>query len=210
MADTKVSALSAVAAVAGANEIPVNEAGTSKKASVTQLASFLGNTLYNQSTADQTINAATTTYLTNSNISVPVGKLRIGTRFIWRITLSKTAAGTAGNIFIVKLGTLGTTGDTSVLTFTLPTATGVADVGFIEIVVTVRGPLSASGVLQGHLVMVHNLQTTGLANIPGVALNVTSGVFDVTTANLIAGIVCTTAASTVLTFQQVCAEAVNL
>lgn len=40
MADIKISALTAVASVAGANEFAVNEAGTSKKASGTQLAAF--------------------------------------------------------------------------------------------------------------------------------------------------------------------------
>lgn len=40
MADTKISALTGVASVAGANEFAVNEAGTSKKASATQLAAF--------------------------------------------------------------------------------------------------------------------------------------------------------------------------
>ena len=43
MADTKISALTAVAAAAGANEIPVNEAGTTKKATVTQLAAYLNS-----------------------------------------------------------------------------------------------------------------------------------------------------------------------
>lgn len=37
MADTKISALSAVSAAAGAMEIPVNDAGTTKKMTVTQL-----------------------------------------------------------------------------------------------------------------------------------------------------------------------------
>lgn len=40
MADTEISDLAAVASVAGANEFAVNEAGTSKKASATQLAAF--------------------------------------------------------------------------------------------------------------------------------------------------------------------------
>jgi hypothetical protein len=40
VADTKISALSAVASVAGANEFAVNEAGTSKKATATQIAAF--------------------------------------------------------------------------------------------------------------------------------------------------------------------------
>lgn len=42
MADSKVSALTAVTTLTGASEIPVNEAGTSKKATVTQLNSFIG------------------------------------------------------------------------------------------------------------------------------------------------------------------------
>jgi len=42
VADTKISALSAVAAAAGANEFAVNEAGTSKKVSLTQIQTFLG------------------------------------------------------------------------------------------------------------------------------------------------------------------------
>lgn len=41
MADTKISALSAVSAVAGGNEFAVNESGTSKKASATQIADFI-------------------------------------------------------------------------------------------------------------------------------------------------------------------------
>jgi hypothetical protein len=41
MADTKISALTAVASVAGANEFAVNEAGTEKKASATQIAAFV-------------------------------------------------------------------------------------------------------------------------------------------------------------------------
>lgn len=40
MADVKISALTAVASVAGTNEFAVNESGTSKKASGTQLAAF--------------------------------------------------------------------------------------------------------------------------------------------------------------------------
>lgn len=41
MADTKISALTAVASAAGSNEIAVNEAGTSKKASLTQVEALI-------------------------------------------------------------------------------------------------------------------------------------------------------------------------
>lgn len=44
-ADTKISALTAVTSVAGTNEFAVNEAGTSKKATATQLRDFIGPTL---------------------------------------------------------------------------------------------------------------------------------------------------------------------
>ena len=41
MADTKVSALTAASVAAVANELPINEAGTSKKISITQLVTLL-------------------------------------------------------------------------------------------------------------------------------------------------------------------------
>jgi len=41
VADTKISALSAVSSVAGANEFAVNESGTSKKATATQVRTFV-------------------------------------------------------------------------------------------------------------------------------------------------------------------------
>ncbi len=210
MADTKVSAAAAITAVLATTEFPVNDAGTSKKATAQQLAAYIGDSIGNQSTADQTINASTTALLTGSTLAIPVGKLRIGTILKWRITVSKTAAGTAAVIYLIKLGTAGTTSDATVITFTMPVGTGVVDVGQVDITITVRGPLSASGILQGHFHLAHNLSTTGLANVPNVNLNVTSGSVDVTVANLIASVTCTTPASTVLTFQQVTGEAKNL
>jgi hypothetical protein len=41
MPDTKISALTAAGSAAGANEIPINEAGTTKKITVTQLNTFV-------------------------------------------------------------------------------------------------------------------------------------------------------------------------
>lgn len=211
MADTKISALPAVSAALLADEVPVNEGGTTKKMSLTQLAALFGNTLYNASVADQTINAGVTALLTGTTVAIPVGKLRIGTRFRFVLALSKTAAGTASNIFTFQLGTNGTTADADILTFTLPaTATGVVDNALINIEVTIRGPLTASCIAQGHLRMTHNLLSTGFAGTPNVDLDVTSGAFDATVANLIASIACTTGALTVLTFTQAVCEAMAL
>lgn len=164
----------------------------------------------NASLADQVINAAISALLVGSILSVPADKLRLGTVFRWKLTLSKTAAGTAANTFVVRLGTTGTISDAAILTFTLPVGTAAVDVGEIEIMVTIRGPLSASCIAQGLLTLIHNGNTIGLATIPCVVQSVTSGVFNATTAALIASLSCATAASTVLTFQQVIARAENL
>jgi hypothetical protein len=81
VADTKISALTAASAAAGANELPINEAGTSKKLTVTQIQTFIGaqtvvnggletvNAVGNSSTS-QTIGLTTgniQTYTVNGN-----------------------------------------------------------------------------------------------------------------------------------------------
>lgn len=208
MADTKISALTAASVALGADEIPVNEAGTSKKATLTQVQALIQ--VCNYSVASQTITAATLTYITGSKITVPVGKLRIGTILRWKFNITKTAAGTALSTYAVYVGTNGTTADTARLSFTKPAGTGVIDEGFIEITVIVRGPLSASGIIVGEFVLSHNLAATGHAVIPNVVVNVVSSAFDVTVANLFVGICVTTGASDAITIQQVVAEAVNL
>jgi len=191
-------------------EFPVNESGTSRKVTLLQVASLFGNTLENQSTADQQVTANSTAYLAGSNIAVPVGKLAIGSRFTYRLVVSKTNAGTAANSFHFRVGVNGTTADTAVLTFTMPVGTAVVDVALIDITVTIRGPLSASCIAHGNFRLTHNLQITGFSTIPCLAISTLSAGFDATVANLICGLSVTTATSTVFTFQQVMVEARNL
>ena len=50
MADTKISALTAATAAAAANELAINEAGTSKKLTVAQIATFVGPTVISGAT----------------------------------------------------------------------------------------------------------------------------------------------------------------
>lgn len=164
----------------------------------------------NASVTNQSIAAAQTNYLANSNIAIPTSLLAIKTILRWSMSVEKTAAGTAANSWLVKLGTAGTTGDATILTFALPVGTAVADKGRVDIEVVIRGPLGASCVASGLFTLSHNLAATGLSTFPGVALQVVSGTFNSTTAALIAGIAVTTAASTVLNFQQVVAESINL
>ena len=162
------------------------------------------------STAAQSPAAGATTYLTGSAITVPPSKVKIGTIMRWRAIFTKTAAGTAASTFDIRVGTAGTTADTSRLSFAMPVGTAAVDTAYLEITVTVRGPLSASGVIAGMCIVTHNLATTGFINVNQVVLSVVSSAFDVTTANLIFGLSVTTGASVALTFQQVVAESANL
>lgn len=156
--------------------------------------------------ADQTINAAASALLTGSVLSVPSTKLKIKSRAYWKLVLRKTAAGTAANAFIVRLGTLGTIADAAVITFNLPVGTAVIDQAMIEIDVVCRGPLSGAGILCGSLWLGHNLAATGFATVPNVMLQQNSAGVNVTTAGLKMSLSCTTAALTVLTFQQVISQ----
>lgn len=166
--------------------------------------------LTNFSTTSQAPAATTRTYLTGSALSVPSGKLQIGTLFRWTFNMTKTGAGAAASTIDIAFGTAGTTADTARVSFTKPAGTGVIDEAFCEVVAIVRGPLSASGIVSGEFWMVHNLQITGHAVIPCVVVNTISGAFDVTVANLIVGLCITTGASDAITIQQVTAEALNL
>lgn len=67
MADTKISALTAVTTLTGASELAVNEAGTSKKATVSQVVNALmvvGQTAVFHLGADHSISSATATEVT--------------------------------------------------------------------------------------------------------------------------------------------------
>jgi hypothetical protein len=210
MADTKISALTAAASALAADEIPVNEAGTTKKVTIQQIRALLGLGPFNASVADQVI-SATTAYVTNSNLSMPATKAQIKTVCRWHLTITKTAAGvTAGCAVLFKFGTNGSNADATILTFTFGTPTGAADTAEIDIEVTIRGPLSASCVATGCARMNHNLAATGFSTLPEEVKQVTSGTFDVTVANLIAGLTITTTTLSVWTVTQCIGEAIGV
>lgn len=169
----------------------------------------LDERLTNYNTADQSINA-TTAYVAGSSINVPTSKLRVGTIFRWRLFVTKTNAGsTAGCAVLVKVGTAGTTADSTRITFTLGTPTAVVDTAVFDVECIVR-TIGASGVMVGGLRMVHNLSATGFSTLPAECLSVTSGSFDMTVASLIVGLTITTTTASVWTIVGVTAEALNL
>jgi len=76
MADTKISALSAASAAAGANELAINEAGTSKKITVTQLVTYLqtlGMPRVLKLTGQHSISSTTATKVTGLDMVLEAG-----------------------------------------------------------------------------------------------------------------------------------------
>lgn len=183
---------------------------TSKRPSIKDDAGFVRSRIENFSSAQQAFVATTRTYITGSGLTVPSGKMQIGSCFRWRFNLAKTGAGTASSTLDICVGTAGTTADTARVSFTKPAGTAVADEAWFDVMAICRGPLSASGVLAGEMKMVHNLAATGHATIPCVCVSTISSGFDVTTAGLIVGLCLTTGASDVCTAEVVQAEAWNL
>ena len=149
--------------------------------------------------------SAADTYLTGSPLAVPSHGLQIGTRFRWRMWMTKTAAGTAAPVWNVRFGTAGTIADAARLTFTGPAQTAVVDTGYVTIDAVVRS-IGGAGVVAGVLILNHNLATTGFANLSSPTLQVVSAGFDTTVPNLIVGVSVNPGASGVWTHQGVSSE----
>lgn len=162
----------------------LNDAGTD--ISVTSGSDLIVNT----NTAQFVTGAsAALTYVTGSALAMPAGKMQIGTVFEWEMDIAKNNVGTQDWTVAIYIGTNGTTSDTAVVTFTVAGGTAVVDKGTLKIRAICRGPLSASGIIAGSLTLTHNLDATGLTAAGWTESQaVVSGVFDVTTANLIVGL----------------------
>lgn len=164
----------------------------------------------NWNTADVVANAADT-YLTGSALAVPAHGLQVGTTFKWRMFFSKTAAGTVAPIWRVRIGTLGTTGDAAILTFTGVAQTAAVDNAFVEITAILRST-GAAGVLAGGLSLQKAAVTAvGITNtVGGLVLQNTSAGFNTTTAGLIVGVTVNPGTAGVWTHQLVKAEMLNI
>lgn len=163
---------------------------------------------HNVSTANQSGFAADT-YLTGSDVPIPQGKVRIGTKYRVRFNVVKTAAGVAAPIITVRVGTAGTTADTARAVLTFAAQTAVVDEGEFEIEVVFRAS-GVSAILQAMGILGHRLAATGLSTSNNsVAVN-TGAAFDVTGANLKMGLSVNGGASAAWTVNIVSAELVNL
>lgn len=162
MADTKISALTAVTTPAGTDEIPVNQGGTSKKLTLTQVNAY-AEPVSAASVANQVV-ATSDTYIAGSGLTIVPSRLQAGTFYRCKLNIVKTGAGLAAPVISVRLGTLGTTGDTARNTLTLAAQTAVIDEGELEIMTNFRSVGSGTAaVIVSHSKLSHRLATTGLS-----------------------------------------------
>jgi hypothetical protein len=169
----------------------------------------LPGAIQNQNVADQAL-AAADTYVTGSNLAIPAHLLQVGTKFRWRFVLTKTAAGVAAPVWIVRVGVAGTVADAAILTFTqVALQTAAIDAATVDITAVLRN-VGAAGVLAGGLRMNHVLAATGFSTLTMNVQQVTSAGFVTTVANSIVGVSANGGAASAWTVQVVDAEAFNI
>lgn len=203
MADTKISALTNYVLPIGADMFPIVDTVNSTTKGITLATAHWEYA--NQSTSSQTGFAADT-YLVGSSIGVPSGSPYVGTTYKLYFDLTKTAVGTATPTLTLRIGTAGSTADTSICSFVFGAGTAAVDAGMFMILATFRTVGSGtSAVLQGTASLTSNLATTGISNAVK-AKPVTSAGFNSTTASSIIGVSYNGGASAAHTIQLVRAE----
>ena len=123
---------------------------------------------------------ATDTYLAGSSITVPAGSWRVGQIYRCVFDMVKTANGTAAFTVNVRMGTLGTTGDASVLSLAFAVGTAAIDTGVFDLQLVFRTVgAGTSAVVQGIIRCTHHLAATGLvttgASGTGIILGTSAG-----------------------------------
>lgn len=166
------------------------------------------------SVAAQGAGFATDTYVTGSSLVIPSFSLQVGTAFYWQISASKTGAGTAQPIYVIRIGANQTTADTAILTLTGPLQTAIADIGTLSIMATVR-TIGGAGVLQGSAWWTHRgtaasttVSGTGFANDTTGHIEGTSAGFNTVTNGQFVGLSINGGASAAWTMTQVQLEAI--
>lgn len=158
----------------------------------------------NTNIADQGPGFAADTYITGSNTQIGA-RVKQSSYLKWKITASKTAAGTVAAAFNIRVGTAGTVADTARVTHTLAAATAAADAGCFEIDAVFRA-VGASATIQSSLKLYH--QSAGFTTAGNIFSNVTSSAFALGTADYI-GISLNAGTAAAWTIQQVVTDLGN-
>lgn len=171
------------------------------------------NTIYNSSAATQALTAATEAVIAGSQIVLPVGGLQIGSRFRWKLSMTKTAAGTGTSSILVKTNTtttlaVGTTGGAATFaTFSGDTETAAADTAVWDIELVIKTINATTGTATGTLTAQNALAVTGFFTV-GVKAQTKAITAQNTSATVLAiGLSVTTGAADVVTVNYVTAEA---
>jgi hypothetical protein len=145
-------------------------AGYTIRSDGTNFASYPQD-MFNSSVTSQATFSTADLYVTNSNVVVAAGDFKAKGQYRCVFDMTKSA-GTGAIVISVRVGTLGTTGDPAILTFTFGAGTAIADTGTFEIIATWRTVGSGtSAVMQGVCRAQKNAATTtGLWNNAGTDL----------------------------------------
>jgi hypothetical protein len=166
----------------------------------------------NGSIAAQGPGFAADTYLVGSDVRLGNRLPKARTLYQCTFDVSKTAAGTATPIIILRIGTAGSTADAARVTFTFPAQTAIADVGTFSVWALFRS-VGAAGIVQGRANLVHRGPTTGLTGLsvePGPTVQAVSAAFDTAVANSIIGLSVNGGGSAAWTVQLVEAKVENI
>ena len=176
---------------------------------MTQVLAGSVENIVNRAVSGQTPTAATEAVVSGSQI-VLSRPLQVGDIFQWRVSMTKTAAGTGNTSFKVKTNTTqtvatGTTGGAATAaTLAFPVAeTAAAGSALVYIEAIVRAVSATGGIIDADLTAVSSLTpTTGFSNqqvagigtsldtssdILAVGLSITTGAADVVTINYAEG-----------------------
>jgi hypothetical protein len=117
-----------------------------------------------QSSVAQATGFASDTYLVGSGHTIPVaGKWRAGSIYRCKFEMAKTAAGIAAFTVNLRMGTLGTTSDASIVSLAFAAGTAAADEGIFELLANFRSIGSGTAAVVSALIWCsHHLAATGL------------------------------------------------
>ena len=198
----------------------VGSSWSSRTPAQVRAALGLSRQVFNASVSTPAAGFAADTYLVGSSIAIPASSLQAKSIYRCVFQVSKTAAGVAAPVLILRFGTLGTTGDAAKCTFTFPVQTAVADNGLFAVEAIFRTVGSGtSAVIEGTASLIHALVGTtantnaGLSSTTlGVAPTVSavSAGFDSTVANSIVGLSVNGGTAAAWTIPHVTSELINI
>jgi len=119
--------------------------------------------LFNSNTGNPAAGFSTDTYLVGSSILIPPQNFKSGTGYRCRISVTKTAAGTAGLTATLRVGATATTSDSSYFALNLSAQTAATDTTLLTYDFMTRST-GASAALVAHLSSISQ-PTTGFSSL---------------------------------------------